>query len=158
MNVWAISGEREWEGVRGEPGIKEVGRSCREKDREDKRKKGDKKHWTKHQENNTENHTYRAEMKTNEKEKRCEYESVWGDKLSVGSSSAFSLRMFSQVSVRVSVESYKIGSSACSTCTRHVRRELSKPSETMLLAHTTSPSLGFCWGKADCDKLARGFQ
>lgn len=62
--------------MRGEPGIKEVGRSCREKDREDKRKKGDKKHRAKHQENNTENHTYRAEMKTNEKEKRCECESV----------------------------------------------------------------------------------
>lgn len=107
----AIRGEREREGVRGEPGMKEGAGSCRHREAGEIRgkKKGDEEHRPKHEENNREgsSHTHRAVMKTNEEDTKCER----GDELSCGSSSAFPLWVFSLVSLRVSAESYGMSSS-----------------------------------------------
>ena len=70
-----------------------------------------------------------------------------GDKFSVCSSLAFSLRTLPQVSLRPSVESYRGVSLVCSTCSGHVHREFSKPSET--LHHTNTASL-LCFLKRKC--------
>lgn len=108
----AIRGEREREGVRGEPGMKEGAGSCRRREAGEIRgkKKGDEEYRPKHEENNRESsshtHTPRAEMKTNEEDTKCER----GDELSCGSSSAFPLWVFSQVSLRVSAESDRMSS------------------------------------------------
>lgn len=113
MNVKAIRGEREREGVRGEPGMKEGAGSCRRGEAAEIRgkKKGDEEYRPKHEENSRESssrtHTERAETKTNEEDAKCER----GDELSCGTSSAFPLWVFPQVSLRVSAESYGMSSS-----------------------------------------------
>lgn len=116
MNVKAIRGEREREGVRGEPGMKEAAGSCRRREAGEIRgkKKGDEEYRPKHEENNRESssltHTH-TELRGRQmrKTQKCER----GDELSCGSSSAFPLWVFSLVSLRVSAESYGMSSSPC---------------------------------------------
>lgn len=88
-------------------------------------------------------------MKTNEEVERGEHERVWGrwQDFSLLQFGVLSPDASSSEPASLSVESYRRVSSVCSTCSGHVHREPSKPSETLRCTNTASL---LCFLKRKC--------